>query len=956
MKNRLHLLALCICFSSASGFDVTSAIDGLRGEDYAARLESRNGLLEALSAASGPGVPDGKLRGLEASIIAHIDDGGMPLQSRLYLIQLLGLFGSDPAIHAIHPLLGDEDATVRDAARRALVAIPGAKSRALLIDGLKLGPVQDRLAFIDSLVTRGDQDAASAIAGILASEDSVLVAASANALGELGNASAIPALLEARKNAEDPSKPVIEMALLKIGVGAEIAVDLIRTGCSGAIRAEAFRQLAAIDSKWAALILQAVLEDSSFPGRLLILRAALESGDRAQLKAVAVRLPEAEVEEQVVVVATVGELGLSDFEVPLLRLLPEAEGFLRDAIIEALGLIGGDACFEVLFGLFTEDAKNMRVANALSRIDAVEADRKALAALEGGADTTARIAAIKVLELRNTNGATAQLNSIASGNRDTELENAVFKALETIGDRSSVRVLMDRVLLVDAQSRAAQRSLKRLSLNMGVAEVLWEEIYAPALEAARVDDQRTMILDILDGVACGDSLGYLQPILEDRGSVLRPAALRVLQRWPMHEGFAAADLWLDIIAQADATEEESSKAKRALRKMLAHKDRNFNLRQAELIVKIANSQLGSEDKLGLLDVYEDPEAHFHKRHHSAVIEQLEALKDDPVLGERIGIILEELEFSKVIAWKPVFNDRAVTARQSELIGEGLPSVAFAQPEKPRRLLIYSATAGFRHKSIPVGKEALTRMGEVTGAYEAVVSDDPANFEKEALNGFDAVLLLSPTQDFFMPVRKEREQFTDEEWAWLQRRHDRLVSNLVDYVEQGGGLVGIHAATDSCYGHKEYGKAIGGFFDGHPWNANQEVMIVVEDAQHELIQPVFEGMKDFRIRDEIYQFKPEPYSRERLRVLLHLDPERSDKPIGKPRRVDGDYPVCWVQKVGRGRVFYSSLGHNDHIYWNPLMLKHYLAGIQFACDDLDADTTPSALLAMPHVEVTGCSCR
>jgi type 1 glutamine amidotransferase len=106
--------------------------------------------------------------------------------------------------------------------------------------------------------------------------------------------------------------------------------------------------------------------------------------------------------------------------------------------------------------------------------------------------------------------------------------------------------------------------------------------------------------------------------------------------------------------------------------------------------------------------------------------------------------------------------------------------------------------------------------------------------------------------------------------------------------------------------------------------------------------VFDGVDDFRLVEEIYQFKEEPYSRENLRILLHLDPDRSDKVEGMNRK-DNDYPVAWVQKVGEGRVFYTSIGHNEHIYANPLMLKHYLAGIQFAVGDLQADTTPSAQL-------------
>ena len=153
-------------------------------------------------------------------------------------------------------------------------------------------------------------------------------------------------------------------------------------------------------------------------------------------------------------------------------------------------------------------------------------------------------------------------------------------------------------------------------------------------------------------------------------------------------------------------------------------------------------------------------------------------------------------------------------------------------------------------------------------------------------------------------------------------------------------MGIHSATDACYKHSGYGETIGGYFNGHPWCAGHNVTIVVEDPEHATMKPVFGDMKDFSFKEEIYQFKEEPYSREKLRVLLHLDPERSEKVKGM-KREDGDYPVAWVQKAGEGRVFYTSIGHNPHMFWNPLMLKHYLAGIQFATGDLPADTTPSA---------------
>lgn len=299
-----------------------------------------------------------------------------------------------------------------------------------------------------------------------------------------------------------------------------------------------------------------------------------------------------------------------------------------------------------------------------------------------------------------------------------------------------------------------------------------------------------------------------------------------------------------------------------------------------------------------------------------------------------------LAWLRPIEWTPEFDDAPVPAERLSAIRAALPAEPIVSVAGPRRILIVSATAGFRHKSIPTGKEALTRMGDSTGAYMTVVSDDPANFERDALAAFDAVVLLNTTQDFFMPPSKTQDQFSEVEWTRLRARHERLMDNLVAYVHDGGGLVGIHSATDSCYGHADFGETIGGYFDGHPWNANTRVTIVVEDPDHAINQPVFGEVADFELVEEIYQFKDQPYSRERLRILLALDPERSDSPKGKLTREDGDYPVAWVQSVGAGRVFYTSLGHNHHIFTDPRLLKHYLAGIQFACGDLVADTTPS----------------
>jgi len=62
------------------------------------------------------------------------------------------------------------------------------------------------------------------------------------------------------------------------------------------------------------------------------------------------------------------------------------------------------------------------------------------------------------------------------------------------------------------------------------------------------------------------------------------------------------------------------------------------------------------------------------------------------------------------------------------------------------------------------------------------------------------------------------------------------------------------------------------------------------------------------------------------------------------RDDNDYAVSWIRQYGKGRVFYTVLGHQAADFSAPLLMEHFLAGIQYILGDLDADSTPSAKLA------------
>ena len=90
------------------------------------------------------------------------------------------------------------------------------------------------------------------------------------------------------------------------------------------------------------------------------------------------------------------------------------------------------------------------------------------------------------------------------------------------------------------------------------------------------------------------------------------------------------------------------------------------------------------------------------------------------------------------------------------------------------------------------------------------------------------------------------------------------------------------------------------------------------------------------------------------MLLSLSGEIVDKGKGRYGK-EGLYPISWVDNFGEGRVFYCSLGHRDEIYWNPVILEHYLAGIQYALGDLKADDVPKKVALrniLPDLDIAG----
>lgn len=268
----------------------------------------------------------------------------------------------------------------------------------------------------------------------------------------------------------------------------------------------------------------------------------------------------------------------------------------------------------------------------------------------------------------------------------------------------------------------------------------------------------------------------------------------------------------------------------------------------------------------------------------------------------------------------------------EKVTKALPEQAPAKPKAKRKILIYSKTAGFRHSSIPIGVKAITMMGDKTGAYTAVHTEDESFFEPEKLKAFDAVYMLNTTGDCLRPAFDKKDKQAEKQ---AREREEMLKKSLADFVSSGKGLAGCHSATDTYGGWKDYNRMMGGAFAGHPWH--QKVPVKNLEPKHPLNAP-FGGM-DFEVTDEIYQFRPDTALPTDRKFLLALDTDKMD--VSKGQRKDRLYPVSWVATFGKGRTFYCSLGHREEIFWNPAILKHYLAGIQYVLGDLEADAAPTA---------------
>jgi len=259
------------------------------------------------------------------------------------------------------------------------------------------------------------------------------------------------------------------------------------------------------------------------------------------------------------------------------------------------------------------------------------------------------------------------------------------------------------------------------------------------------------------------------------------------------------------------------------------------------------------------------------------------------------------------------------------------------------LFVADVQAGYHHDSLNHAMATVERLGRESGAYVTVIRTDSQLITKQPIVGqgkyaggninvkpldfYDAVFLL-PSGDGTMSEQQKKD--------------------LLAFVrDDGKGLVVGHAAgvaftrKDASLTWPEWGDLIGGLMDrvdGHSGEFRANAKIIVED-------PSFPGAMAFGgttfMFDEQHPVLMAPYSREKVHVILRLDPSSLTEQQ-RAMRPDGDFPVVWARQYGKGRVFNVGWGEFEKTFDDKGFQKMLLEGIRWAVGAVPADVTPRPL--------------
>ncbi|MBY7142808.1 ThuA domain-containing protein [Virgibacillus sp. NKC19-3] len=223
----------------------------------------------------------------------------------------------------------------------------------------------------------------------------------------------------------------------------------------------------------------------------------------------------------------------------------------------------------------------------------------------------------------------------------------------------------------------------------------------------------------------------------------------------------------------------------------------------------------------------------------------------------------------------------------------------------KKVLMVTATEVFRHASIDDAHEVMPQLADEHG-FEIDITEDVVLLNADNLANYDVLAFVNTTGE--LPISDQQKE------------------DILNFIESGNGFFGVHAATDTFYEWAEYGELTGAYFEEHPWT--EEVTFNVEQGDH----PSTEHLDStYTQLEEVYLFQDNPrYNDKHILMSLNMD------------SVDGeaheDHPTAWVDEIGKGRMFYTALGHHPETWYKEDFQQHLLGGLQYAWGDSDYDAS------------------
>ncbi len=268
-----------------------------------------------------------------------------------------------------------------------------------------------------------------------------------------------------------------------------------------------------------------------------------------------------------------------------------------------------------------------------------------------------------------------------------------------------------------------------------------------------------------------------------------------------------------------------------------------------------------------------------------------------------------------------------------------PLVRGAADRKPR-LLMYTRSQGFQHPCV-------ARKGGELSLAERIVTDLAAKHDFEVVCEKDGRVFVSeefPKFDGFL-FETQGNLSAEKSVDGQPPMPPEGKKALLEAIKAGKGFVGCHCASDTFHSPGEafknqesdqidpYIAMLGGEFIRH--GEQQKGWMRVADSKF----PGLKDLKDFELMEEWYSLK-------NFAPDLHVILVQDTKGMRNFDYERPEYPATWARRHGKGRVFYTSMGHRDDVWQNETFQTVLLAGLAWTLGRVDADIPPNLKEATP----------